>query len=74
MTLQLPQNLDQLIHRRPIGWIVAGIDEAQDTVFVHDEVAAELGSVVAMRVEELAALKPTFDIHPHDARMSRTQA
>ena len=53
---------------------MAGINQPQDAVFVHDEVAAELGCVVAVRVEEFAALEPAFDINPHYARMMRAQA
>ncbi len=41
---------------------------------VHDEVAAELTRVVAVRVVELAALKPAFDVEPHHARMPGAQA
>ena len=53
---------------------MAGIDETQDAVFVHDEVAAELGGVVAVRVEKFTALEPAFDVQPHHARMIGAQA
>lgn len=48
---------------------MAGMNEAQNAVPVHDEVTAELGGVIAVRVVELAALEPAFDVHPHYARM-----
>jgi len=35
---------------------MAGMNKTQEAVFVHDEVAAELGCVVAMRVVEFTAL------------------
>ena len=44
------------------------MDETQDAVLVHDEVAAKLGYVVTVRVVECSALDP------HHARMPRTQA
>jgi hypothetical protein len=50
------------------------MDEAQDAAFVHNEIAAELTGVVAVRVVEFAALKPAFDVKPHHARMIGTQA
>jgi hypothetical protein len=43
--------------------------QSQNAVFIHDKVATELGSVVAVRIKELTALKPPFDVHPHHARM-----
>lgn len=68
------QNFEQIIHGWAVNGIVAGIDEAQNPIFVHDEIAAELGGVVAVRFVELAALEPAFDVDPHHARMIRAQA
>jgi hypothetical protein len=48
---------------------VAGMDESQFAVHVHDEIAAELTGVIAVRVVELAALEPAFDVNPYHARM-----
>lgn len=50
------------------------MDETQDAVFVHDKIAAELGGVVAVRIVELAALEPAFDVNPHHARVICSQS
>ncbi len=50
------------------------MDETQDAVPIHDEVAAEFGGVIAVRVEKLAALEPAFDVGPYYARMPGAQA
>jgi hypothetical protein len=50
------------------------MDEAQDAILICNKVATKLGCVVAVRVVELAALEPAFDVHPHHARMPRAQA
>lgn len=52
---------------------MAGMDETQDAVSVHDEVAAQLGCIIAMRVVKVSALEPAFDVQPHHARMMRAQ-
>lgn len=65
--------IEQLIRRRSVGWLMAGMDEAQGPVFVHDEVAAELGGIVAVRIKKLSALEPAFDVQPHHARMMGAQ-
>jgi len=48
---------------------MAGMNETQDAVSIHDEVAAELGCVVTVRVVEFTALKPAFDVNPHHTWM-----
>lgn len=68
------QHPQQLLHRWSIRRVVAGMDETECTTLIHDEVAAELGRVVAVEVVEFAALEPAFDIQPHHARMPGAQA
>ncbi len=53
---------------------MAGIDQPQDPIFVHNEITAELEGVVAVRVVEFSTLKPAFDVNPYHARMIRAQA
>ena len=53
---------------------MAGINETQNAVLIHDEVTAELGCIVTVGVVELTTLKPTFDVNPYHARMIRAQA
>lgn len=50
------------------------MNEAEDAVPVYNEVAAELRGVIAVRLIELAALEPAFDVDPYHARMIRAQA
>ena len=45
------------------------MDEAQNPLPIHDEIAAKLTGIVAVRTVELTALEPTFDVNPHDTRM-----
>lgn len=45
------------------------MNKTQDAILVYYEIAAELGSVVTVRVVELTALEPAFDVHPHHTRM-----
>jgi len=54
----------QFLHRWTIYRVVAGMDETQDSVSVHDEVAAELRSIVAVGVVRLFACQPGFEISP----------
>ena len=68
------EGIQQIIHWRSVGGIMAGMHKAEDAVLIHDEVTAELGCIVAVGVVELTTLKPTFDIHPYHARMIRAQA
>lgn len=43
---------------------MAGINKPQDSVPVHDEVAAELGGVVTVRVVSLFSRQPGFEVIP----------
>ncbi len=63
------QHLQQRIHRRSVCRIVTRMDETQDAILIHNEVAAELGCIVAVGVVECAALKPAFDVNPDYAGM-----
>ena len=53
---------------------MAGINQPQNPIFIHNEIATELGGVIAVRVVEFTTLKPTFDVNPYHARMIRAQA
>lgn len=46
--IQVFQHRKQLLHRGSIGGVVAGVDEAQVTLHIYNEVATELGGVVAV--------------------------
>jgi hypothetical protein len=53
---------------------VAGIGQAQDAVFIDDEVAAELGGVVAVRGVHLFSAQVVFGVEPERARAEGAQA
>ena len=48
---------------------MALVNQPQETVLTDDEIAAELGSVIAVRVVELTMFEPAFNVEPHHARM-----
>lgn len=45
---------------------MAGVDQSQYAILVHDEITAKLGCIIAVRVVERAALEPTLDVNPYD--------
>jgi len=67
--IQFFQRLNQLIHRWTIRWVLAGMNETQESAFIHDKVTAELTRVIAVRVKKFAALKPALNVQPHHTRM-----
>lgn len=52
---------------------MTGVDEAEFTTHIYDEVTTELTGVVAVRVVEFLSLQPAGEIQPYCARTSRAQ-
>ena len=50
------------------------MNETQDATLICNEITAELGGVVAVRVVKMTTLEPAFDVNPHHARMIGAQA
>ena len=51
---------------------MARMDVTQDAAEVHDEIAAELGCVVAVGVVPLPASQPDFEVNPARSKVART--
>jgi hypothetical protein len=66
------QNGDQIIHRRTVGGIMAGINQTQDAILVHDEVAPQLGGIIAIRIGCFSPIQPGFQVNPACFHISGT--
>ena len=52
---------------------MAGIDETEVAISIHDEVAAKLGCIVTVCVMEFLSLQPAGEIQPQRTRTLRAQ-
>lgn len=72
-SIEVVDHGEQIVHRRAVRRIVAGVNELKFAVAVDDEVSTQLGGVFTMGVIKGAALEPAFDIDPNGLGVPGTQ-